>query len=932
MSTCRSPSPPPPGGRGRPAPPPPPAMPPCASPSPRGGGEPATAPPTSMSTCGYHSPRFSEDIAFLPQWLQPHRPPAVGERRKDIAGVSSPSCENCVFVRDPAQGSCLNGMTNAASCSGFRLHLSGDEGTPTGTASSSGNVVPFSLHLSSESTAQLSSIQANGLNSGTCKDLLGGFCIDGQAQEIKTALQNQSHSKDFQEICKMASEKINKSCDSKGHRRQQLSGAKVDVRKLRNADVHDAVELSIAASEAMVIAEMIRLDSESDKLTTTALEAALHVKEARKQCFVVELENSNGSPESDLDETDGLSELDETEMLDAFQDVGLSLAQTACASQGQNISGLKQKLSQASSHSCNAEAHVLEICSSEKQNIRWNSHNVDANDYVSDSLANNGSEGGVAVHTNAGRRKHVKELFNKETSFISESMDSMDEFPSASRTVSMEMAASSRASFLQKNEDFCEENQGAEAVQLCSQVVCPSLSFVDPLCSIVPCSIPCNGGPPSQGPECKQSKGEEEEWINPKVSPLKQHLEGEAGPSCTSLVKAAASNILFRRRRHSSLRPFSTVAPRSYVSGSSETHNDVDVAICQQERFTTLTLNKKIRRVQASKVFVENNVEAGNLQGFSKVLKKPSYGKGISEHQNTQSVKRKKDQFSEAKISTRKTKDRRMQTKSRLSWSDSRLIDTMEPREHIPNKEAIFRGLDFLLTGFQSHKEKEIESLIRRLGGYVLSKVPPCPLDKRSKLAELSRCKPPIVLSPKKVSTAKFLYGCAINSWMLNTSWLFDSIQAGILLPPGKYFIRQVHSMKSTSMFDQFLHLKNNKLLFDGVGFLILGKISFCSKFSNIIKHGGGQVFVSLQGLVQSLKDRSSSHGIILVANEASASRHLSYCGLEHDIKTVPASWVIGSLFSGKLIPLKKDRCALFRRIKMPSFQQQQAFDMSQEI
>uniref|UniRef100_A0A0E0D8L7 BRCT domain-containing protein n=1 Tax=Oryza meridionalis TaxID=40149 RepID=A0A0E0D8L7_9ORYZ len=884
-----------------------------------------------MSTCGYHSPRFSEDIAFLPQWLQPHRPPAVGEHRKDSAAVSSPSCENCVFIGGPAQEqhSCLNTMVNAASCSGFRLHLSGDEGTPTGTTSN-GNVVPFSLHLSSESASKLSSTQANGLNSVTCKDVLVGFCIDVQAQEIKTMPQNQSEAKDLREICKLTSEEINKTCDSKGHRRPRLSGGKVDVRKLRNADVNDAVELSIAASEAMVIAEMILLDSQSDKLATASLEAALHVKEARKQCFLEELEHSCGSTESDLDETDGLSELDETEMLDAFQDVGLSLVQTACASQGQNISGLKQEISQANSHPCDAEAHILEICSPEKQNIRWNSHDADTNDHVSDSLArSHNKEGGVvAVQKNVGTRKHVKGLFNKETSFISESMDGMDEFPSPSRIASMEMAASSRASFLHKIEGSCEENQGVEAAQLCSQVVCSNLSLVDPLCSIVPCSISCNEGPPSQAPECIQSKGDKE-FISTKEFPSKQDLEGEAGPSCTPVF-----NILLRRRKYSSLRPFSTIAPRPYVSESSEPHNNVDEAVCQQERFAAVTLNRKILRVQASKVCVENNVEAGNLHEFSKVLKNPSYAQGVSEHQNTtKSLKRKKAQFSEAKISTRKTKNiRRTQTKSRFSWSDSRLIDTIEPREYIDNKEALFHGLDFLLTGFQSNKEKEIESLIRKFGGYVLSRVPSCPPDKRSKLAELARCKPPIVLSPKKVSTAKFLYGCAINSWILNPSWPFDSIQAGVLLPPGKYFIRQVHAMRSISMFDQSLHLRKNTLLFDGVGFLILGKISFCSKFSNITKHGGGQVFASLQGLVQSLKDRSSSHGIILVANEASASRHLSYCGLEHDIKTAPASWVIGSLYSGKLIPLKKDRCASFRKIKMPSFQQPQAFDMSQEI
>jgi hypothetical protein len=51
-------------------------------------------------------------------------------------------------------------------------------------------------------------------------------------------------------------------------------------------------------------------------------------------------------------------------------------------------------------------------------------------------------------------------------------------------------------------------------------------------------------------------------------------------------------------------------------------------------------------------------------------------------------------------------------------------------------------------------------------------------------------------------------------------------------------------------------------------------------------QHGGGQVFISLQGLVQSLKDGSTSRGIILIANAASASRHLTHCGLEHDINT----------------------------------------------
>lgn len=56
-----------------------------------------------------------------------------------------------------------------------------------------------------------------------------------------------------------------------------------------------------------------------------------------------------------------------------------------------------------------------------------------------------------------------------------------------------------------------------------------------------------------------------------------------------------------------------------------------------------------------------------------------------------------------------------------------------------------------MLTGFPNQKEKEIESLIRKCGGYVLSKVPPFPLDKRYNTAESPSWKPPIVLSPKKV-------------------------------------------------------------------------------------------------------------------------------------------------------------------------------------
>ncbi|PNT73933.1 hypothetical protein BRADI_1g04292v3 [Brachypodium distachyon] len=947
-----------------------------------------------MSTCGYHSPLFSEDNTWLPQWLQPHRQPTVGEHRRDSDGISSPPCENCVYIGDPVQEQqhCHNAMANAGGYSGLRLHLSGDEDTPAASIRTGREVRPFSLHLSSESTAQLSSARANVvpqiINSGTCSGSLEGSYVDGQGQEIKAVPQYQLEAKGFKddkllEVCRVPSKDIIKPL---GARRHQLSGGKVDVQKLRNVDANDAVELSIAASEAILIAEMIINDCQPDKLAAAALESALHVKEARKQYCLEETEHDCGSFENDLDERDWLAELDEVEMLDAFEDVGLSTVQTACSSQGYNTIDIKRHISQPSCAPRDMEERISDICSSWEQNTKWHSQDANTYDHVPDSLANNNNSAGnlpnestpgcdsvkqpaigsfgtpvrgqsiikecgrVVEETNVGggTRKHIR------TSFISESMDTTNECSPAPRARSIEMVASSRASFPRKTEGFYEENQSAES---CYQVVCSSLSLGDPLCSFVPCSISCNEVSLSQAPECKQRNGDQGETIYPKES-LKKDLDLEADPSSSPLDKAPESvnpsyvpldkapesadpsyvpldktpeSGPWRRRIYSSLRHFSTSEPISDILGGSTTHNDIDAAVCQKKRGTPITLNKKIQRVQASNQFIENNAEAGSSKEFSLVQKKSSHAQDKDEHQSREKyvpsevcpqstclnvgkrdLKRKGAQLLNPKLSTRQTKSRRF--KSRFSWSDSRTADMLEPREYIDKKEAIFHGLEFLLTGLQSHKEKEIESAIRKFGGCILSKVPPCTFDKRSKLAEFARWKPPVVLSSKKVSTAKFLYGCATDSWILNPNWLFDSIEAGVLLPPGKYLIRQRHAVKESLTFGQSVHLRNDRLVFRGVGFLIHGKISFCSKFSNIIKHGGGQVFVSLEGLIRSLKDRSSSHGIILVANE-------------------PASWIISSLFSGKLNPLKKDRCASFRRIKMPSFQPRHgAFDMSQEI
>ncbi|KAK5794911.1 uncharacterized protein LOC108489549 isoform X1 [Gossypium arboreum] len=108
---------------------------------------------------------------------------------------------------------------------------------------------------------------------------------------------------------------------------------KVTSRNLKSTDIKDAVELSIAASEALVIHELVKSDSGAEALPTAAvLEAALQVKQARLESS----EDAFDCPTETSDEMDFLSDLDDLTMADAFEDVGLSFScfsnQHACDS------------------------------------------------------------------------------------------------------------------------------------------------------------------------------------------------------------------------------------------------------------------------------------------------------------------------------------------------------------------------------------------------------------------------------------------------------------------------------------------------------------------------------------------------------------------------------------------------------------------------
>lgn len=103
----------------------------------------------------------------------------------------------------------------------------------------------------------------------------------------------------------------------------------------RNANLHevnhmdDAIELSIAASEALVIHEVFKDELFSKRFpASTVLEAALQVKQARLEAWKDSHESCNHATE-EIPEIDSLSELEDLRMEDAFQDVGLSASDSA---------------------------------------------------------------------------------------------------------------------------------------------------------------------------------------------------------------------------------------------------------------------------------------------------------------------------------------------------------------------------------------------------------------------------------------------------------------------------------------------------------------------------------------------------------------------------------------------------------------------------
>lgn len=158
------------------------------------------------------------------------------------------------------------------------------------------------------------------------------------------------------------------------------------------------------------------------------------------------------------------------------------------------------------------------------------------------------------------------------------------------------------------------------------------------------------------------------------------------------------------------------------------------------------------------------------------------------------------------------------------------------------------------------------------------------------------------------MQSIKFLYGCAVNAFILRVNWLMDSVEAGFILPKETYMILSRNIGQWRSQENAVGRYDSRSLIFKNVGIMLHGKSKLFADISTIIKHGGGQVFNTLQKLIQNLEVGRISIGVVVAEDENHASRHLKQCALENNVSMTSIYWIISSLYAGQLIPLNEKR------------------------
>lgn len=260
------------------------------------------------------------------------------------------------------------------------------------------------------------------------------------------------------------------------------SGGKFSHGHLKDAEIKDAVELSISASEALVIHEIVTSSPDSEEpASTDALEVSLRMRKARSQWLEVAFDFSMG-----IDETDSLSDLNDFAMTDAFEDVGLVSSSDEQYHSDSSVSHVKETPIQ--------EVHCDGISTQKKFETILNSDGKLRMDFPLESLNDEDRKKPfdnskiILQQVEKTNPKMISKAFTRETSFLSESADIAPDENSVVQIREIYSLAESQSSVggVQVLPD-----KSSDEVLFSQGVVKSSSSYLlDPLCSAVPCSLP----------------------------------------------------------------------------------------------------------------------------------------------------------------------------------------------------------------------------------------------------------------------------------------------------------------------------------------------------------------------------------------------------------------------------------------------------------
>ncbi|XP_075520324.1 uncharacterized protein LOC142553743 isoform X2 [Primulina tabacum] len=951
---------------------------------------------------GFRPPQFSEDAAWLPTWLQ--------QCDFETFGVEGGEKEHVCFEQRIEElqifGTNLNNAESSreyGGCKISQLFLSGADTSPSSFAQSADNVAIYNFHLSSDGNSENSTPVTDVVETeSNCNfvmlpladsKILGREAISPRLFHHSGALES--------------SPKV----ELHGHPNQDgLLKCRENV--IFSEYFVDTVELCIAASETLVINEVIKNDSSVKPSISATLEASVQMKQARLEAC----ENALCCSLDKVSDIDNLSDLDDIAMGSAYEDTGIHLDELHLIEL--NVSQVKDTLDSeydektvVSAADCgtndDSSTHDMKggvandtqltnnlavecFDGDTKKKVTENLafglgfeemglysdclEHIQASEEIADTVTyeNNLLETNVGSSLNKRFHKTGKDhnslhkiqdrfqsrwfggwtwkIFAKpfvdETSFFSESVDVAPDENSFLQNHDKGTIITSQLSV--PSESFADRAMGG--ITLSQDVKSSSASFLDPLCSVVPCSVSENICP-------LPATSQDDEVLPRHYNITTDNTKGNlSGPSASNSnlpqgegTAMQISNIKKPQdavyRRFTSLRNYSTLVSGGATFLEKDSHQKTSLwidsnneLIFQEASFANCEhivkdgvepLEEKNSHFPPVVNYMTHYHQADDEENQScshAALWKDSVKLPTSEVPKCELLKCKSRpaskhvHFSEKKIdihhklvrkvhSTPKTclPTKAAKKLTRSGYHGSGYLNIFRKNHLVKKKMLIFRSMEFMLTGFSCPKEKEIEGLIRKHGGTVVTHIPSTNL-KGKRSSRLKSQVLPIIICLMKMQSIKFLYGCAVNAFILRVNWLMDSVAAGFILPKEKYMILSRNIGGWHSQENAVVRYDIRSLIFNNVGIMLHGKSKMFADISTIIKHGGGQVFNTLQRLIQNLEVGRISIGVVVAEDENHASRHLKQCALENNVSMTSIYWIISSLHAGQLIPLKEKR------------------------